>query len=266
MPTLNKVFILFLLSSGPALLAQKPVIKPNGVVNAASYEGSVKGEALVVGGAIFSVFGENLAASVQRAPGTPLPTTLGGTSVTVDRIAAPLFYVSPGQINFQVPIAIAQHVGERIPVEVTTGAGASDPVLAYVQQKGDGTFSQGGGGCGPGAIQNVAADGSVSLNSPSNSASPGTFIAIYGTGLGPLYSPPEDGQPARAQPLTGLDLPGVFLGIEGFQWSPGVQQWWAGLTPGLVGVNQINVLLGDDVLEGCAVPLRIGGNLSMSPP
>jgi uncharacterized protein (TIGR03437 family) len=132
----------FLLAASGGVFAQKPVIKPNSVVNAASYARSVKGEALLVGGAIFSIFGENLAVSEQRASGTPLPTTLGGTSVTVGGIAAPLFYVSPGQINFQVPYAIgpvcsgatctAGRVGERIPLVVSTGAGASDPVLAFV--------------------------------------------------------------------------------------------------------------------------------------
>lgn len=265
MPKPQRALVPLLVAAGAGLFAQKPVINPNGVVNAASYAGSVKGEALVVGGAIFSIFGQNLAASEQKAPGTPLPSRLGGTSVTVGGIAAPLFYVSPGQINFQVPNAIGRRVGERVPVVVTTAAGASDPVLAYVQEDASAVFSQGGGGCGQGMIQNVAADGSVTLNTPSNSASPGSFITIYGTGLGPLYNPPEDGQPARVQPLTGLDLPGVFLGIDGFQWSPGVRQWWAGLTPGLVGVNQLNVLLGDDVFEGCAVPLRIGG-WPLSPP
>lgn len=276
MPKLQRALVPFLLAACEGLLAQKPVIKPNGVVNAASYAGSVKGEALVVGGAIFSIFGENLAASEQKAPGTPLPMSLGGTSVTVGGIAAPLFYVSPGQINFEVPHAVGPvcrggscsggRVGERIPVVVTTAAGASDPVLAFVQEDAPGIFSQEGGGCGPGLIQNVAADGSVTLNTRSNSASPGGFITIYGTGLGPLYSPPEDGQPARVQPLTGLGLPGVFLGIEDFQWSPGVRPWWAGLTPGLVGVNQVNVLLGDDVFEGCAVPLQIRSLWGLSPP
>src|SRR5512135_1729520 len=81
MPKLHRAFAPFLLAACAGLLAQVPVINPKGIVNAASYGGSVKGEALVVGGAIFSIFGERLAASEQQAPGTPLPTTLGGTSV-----------------------------------------------------------------------------------------------------------------------------------------------------------------------------------------
>jgi len=257
-----------------------PVIHPNGVVNAASNAGSVKGEAVVVGGAIFSILGENLAVSEEKASGTPLPTTLSGTSVTVDGIPAPLFYVSPGRINFQVPHVIGKRVGERIPVVVTTDAGASDPVPAFVQPDSGGIFTQEGGGCcGQGLVQNAAADGRPVWNSPSESASPGGFITIYGTGLGPPslrppttrpplppYSPPADGYPASVEPYTRLETPHFFLGIEGFQQSFGVNYMSAGLTPGLVGVNQVIVQLADDALEGCAVPLRIGGIWDLSAP
>ncbi|MCW5979793.1 MAG: hypothetical protein KIT09_17060 [Bryobacteraceae bacterium] len=266
MPKLYRAFPALLLATCPGLFAQKPVIYPNGVVNAASYSRSVKGEALVVGGAIFSIFGENLAASEQEAPGTPLPIVLGGTSVTVAGIDAPLFYVSPGQINFQAPNAISRRVGERVPVVVATAAGASDPVLAFVQQDAAGIFSQGEGGCGQGVVQNVAADGSVSLNTPLNSASPGSYVVIYGTGMGPLYSPPEDGHPAGTDPFTGVLFPAIDLGIEGFRFHLNGPVSWSGLTPGLVGVHQVNVRLDDDAFEGCAVPVRLTSRVIGSGP
>lgn len=72
-------------------------------VSAASYsDSSLSPESIA------SVFGKGLAFVSQPAARTPLPTTLGGSSVLItDRSgtsrAAPLFYVSPGQINFQVP-------------------------------------------------------------------------------------------------------------------------------------------------------------------
>jgi uncharacterized protein (TIGR03437 family) len=73
------------------------------VVSAASYNGaSLAPEAIVAG------FGSNLASNTLAATTTPLPTSLGGTSVKVRDAAgverlAPLFFVSPTQINFQVP-------------------------------------------------------------------------------------------------------------------------------------------------------------------
>jgi uncharacterized protein (TIGR03437 family) len=249
---------------GAALLsAEKPVIFPKGVVNAASFDGSVKGNSAAVGGAIFSIFGENLATSEHSATSTPLPRALGGTSVTVDGIAAPLFYVSPTQVNFQVPRAVAERAsrfnlaGEPITVVVTTTKGTSDPELVDVERRVEGVFSQRGSGCGPGVIQNVAPDGTVSLNTASNSASPGSVVTIYGTGFGPVYSPPDDGEPASVQELSGIDPPGAYLGISGFRsWE--TTRLWAGLTPGLVGVGQVNQRLPDDAPEGCAVPFHVG--------
>jgi len=51
-----------------------------------------------------SVFGTNLAASKQLASTLPLPLTMGGVSATVNGVAAPLLYVSPSQLNIQIPL------------------------------------------------------------------------------------------------------------------------------------------------------------------
>lgn len=73
------------------------------VVSAASYKGdALAAEQIAVG------FGTNLADGIVVASNVPLPTTLGGTSVkvrdsmNVERVA-PLFFVSPTQINYQIP-------------------------------------------------------------------------------------------------------------------------------------------------------------------
>lgn len=257
---------LLLLACGVAH-AQKPVIYPNGVVNAASLEGSLKGEALLVGGSVFSILGENLAVSEQYAPGAPLPKALGGTSVTVDGIDAPLFFVSPGKINFQVPYAVSKRVGERIPVSVTTSEGTSDPVLAFVQEDSPATWVQGGGACGQGLIQHLSSDGSMALNSPDHSLSPGSFFTVFGTGLG-VRTPPDDGQPALDWPPIYLSsAPTVFLLRElGHPPYGKAFTWSIGLVPGLVGVTYIVAQLDDDAQEGCAVPLRVGTRWGFSPP
>src|SRR5262249_10848619 len=71
-------------------------------VSAASY-----GRAMLAPGAIGSVFGKNLSSATESAPSIPLPTSLGGASITVfDKIQgrlAPLFIATPNQINFQIP-------------------------------------------------------------------------------------------------------------------------------------------------------------------
>ncbi|MEK7833494.1 MAG: CHRD domain-containing protein, partial [Acidobacteriota bacterium] len=77
------------------------------VVSAASYRGDVlAAEQIVV------AFGSNLADAIALANTLPLPTVLSGVSVkvrdsqNVERLA-PLFFVSPTQINFQIPAGTA---------------------------------------------------------------------------------------------------------------------------------------------------------------
>src|SRR6266568_1106445 len=94
---------LVLLFSAVPLVAQRPVINPQGVVNAASQAPDPDLGMVVAHGEIATILGQNLAPSEASATETPLPTSLAGTSVTVGGILAPLFYVSPGRIEFQVP-------------------------------------------------------------------------------------------------------------------------------------------------------------------
>ena len=53
--------------------------------------------------ALGSIYGLGFAAGTAAAPGQPWPVSLGGVSVTIDGREAPLLYVSPVQINFEVP-------------------------------------------------------------------------------------------------------------------------------------------------------------------
>ena len=152
-------------------LAQKPVVNPGGVVNAASFAAVAdNGQALPLApGGIASLFGENLAAGPLQANVLPLPTTLDGTTVTVNGVKAPLFYASPLQINFQVPSSMEQTIPSLgvpgvVSIVVTTAAGSSEPVTATVFLNSPGIFTQNSMGCGAGAILNVRPDGSVSLN------------------------------------------------------------------------------------------------------
>jgi uncharacterized protein (TIGR03437 family) len=81
---------------------------------------------------------------------------------------------------------------------VTTSAGTSDPETADVWAVAPGIFTQDGSGCGPGLVLNVKPDGTRSLNSQRNSASPGDYLEVYGTGLGEVFDVPPDGMPATS--------------------------------------------------------------------
>lgn len=244
------LFVLLpLLVSRAAFSQALPQITSSGIVNAASYAQPISP------GAIVSIFGTNLASTTATAQGAPLPTELAGTSVTIDGAKAPLFYVSPTQINLQVPWSTqtAPFNYTQASVLVTTSAGSSTPVQAPVFQSGPSLFSLDGGGCGQAAALNISPGGSVSVNSPSNGAAPGDFISLYGTGIGVPYNPPANGDYSTGLvPLS--SAPGVVLGGKTLQ---GVQ--FAGLAPFLVGVDQINLQIPQGTSEGCAVPVSVDG-------
>lgn len=224
-----------------SLLAQRPVIDPGGVRNAASYTPGIRG--------LVAIFGSNLASSTETATTTPLPTTLGGTRVTFGGEAAFLLYVSPKQINLQVPFT------EKDGVVVTTAAGSSDEYPIDNNNFSQvGLFTADGSGCGQAAALNVsAATGAVSINSPSNSASPGDFLSLYGTGVyayKPTYIP--DGSPAPTSPLYSAGPDRFSIDFQ----SPALAEW-EGLAPGIVGVDQFNIAIAPTTREGCAVPVQV---------
>jgi uncharacterized protein (TIGR03437 family) len=274
--------------------AQAPAIFPGGVVNAASFLTGGQTGAYLAPGSIASIFGTNLANVTESAASTPLPTELGGTSVTVGGVAAPLFYVSPGQINLQIPSAFdtGQVVSGQFltNVVVQTSAGSSaayqiDPGVAF------GLFTENASGCGQAAALNVSPSGAIAVNSPANSASPGDYLSVFGTGLGPALAPsgltlsasnPPDGSPAPSDPPVSdleaeagflIDLPNPsvsdYLGASG---SNAAAPSWYGLAPGLVGVDQVNFRIPEGTREGCAVPIIAdssstgGTNIAYTPP
>jgi uncharacterized protein (TIGR03437 family) len=77
---------------------------PVSSVSAASFTG---GPAPLAPNSIVAGFGTQLATGTLAASTQPLPTSLGGTTVTVNGVAAPLFFVSPNQVNFLAPPGVA---------------------------------------------------------------------------------------------------------------------------------------------------------------
>ncbi|MEO8658088.1 MAG: hypothetical protein ABI693_06440 [Bryobacteraceae bacterium] len=228
---------------------QLPLVSSGGVVNAASYAQPIAPRSIV------SIFGSNLASVTQSAETTPLPFEIAGTSVTWNGIKAPLFFVSPSQINLQVPSSLegildpSQTTFTNAAVVVTTSSGSSASVQVPLYDESPSVFSVDGSGCGRAAALNVATDGSVTLNSPENSAAPGDIISLFGTGLGQIWNPPPDGTPASIQNFKG----GVGAWIDG----ESAYTLYAGPAPSLVGVDQVNVLIPSNAREGCSVPVTL---------
>ena len=238
-----------------------PAIYPGAFLNAASF---LAGGG-VAPGSIVSVFGVNLAPKIATFSGVPLPDSLGDVSLTVADdtgflAAAPLFFVSTGQINFQVPWEV-QPFGTATFTPVVSGA-KGEPVSVNMRLFAPGLFTIDQTGHGQGSVNNALTGQLAAPIGKYPNAQPvkrGGYISIYCTGLGPIDNPPPDGAPAPLKPLAKTLIQPVVL-IGGVQATVS----FSGLAPGFIGLNQINAQVPHNAPTGDAVPLSVsdgfGGN------
>src|SRR5580698_2910605 len=112
----------------------QPSVASGGVLNGASF---ATGQP-VAPGSLVSIFGTNLASTSSAATSVPLSTSLGGVKVTFNNIAAPLNYVSGGQINAQMPFELTG--SSTAQVVVTNNGVASAPQSLQVVSVAPGIF------------------------------------------------------------------------------------------------------------------------------
>ena len=125
----------------------------NGPPSIASISNSASYTAAYAAGDIISVFGSQLAPATASALSVPLPTSLAGTSVTIDDIPAPLYYVSAGQLNIQIPYGIPANTTVQLRVN-NNGESAFDSFA--VSAAAPAIFTTNSGGTGQGAILNTS--------------------------------------------------------------------------------------------------------------
>jgi hypothetical protein len=117
-PNSPSSFVTSVVTGAISVAANKqPILTLGGAVSAATF---TAGMPLGIG-SISALFGQNLAAQTATAASFPLPLSLGESSVTIKGIAAPLFYVSPGQINFFVPLELSGQTTATIAVATVAG-------------------------------------------------------------------------------------------------------------------------------------------------
>lgn len=177
-----------------------PYIAPAGIANAAG----TTPVAAVAPGSIVSIFGASFGQDVIVGPTGPLAQALGCITVRIGDRMLPLFFVSPSQINVQMPDDV-QPSDQRV---VVSCQGAPD-VQAMV------TIARNG----PGLFQDANANGLVVHEDGSavNAASPakrGELLTIYGTGFGPTDRPRPFGFPLPADPVYSI-VDGVTVNVDG---------------------------------------------------
>ena len=205
-------------------------------VNSASYGDGVP----VAPGSLASLFGNFANAATATAQSLPLPVMLGNVEVLVGGKAAPLLYVSPTQINFQVSGKL------ETPGQALTEVKVNGTTVGRTQV----TTLPGA----PGVF--VTTDLNYRPNSAATPARRGQPIIIFATGHGELSDAIEDGQPAPATPLITKAKPKVTIGgIE-------AEILFSGLTPGLAGLWQINAVIPANAPIGASVPLVVTQGLT----
>jgi uncharacterized protein (TIGR03437 family) len=222
-----------------------PSISPGGVVNGASFT------AAVAPGGFTSIYGQLLSPSTASAPSATLPSSLAGVTVLVNGQTAPVYYVSAGQLNFQMPFETKPGLAT---VTVLTPQGPSNSAWLTVTQAAPGILLYGNN-------RAVATNQDGSLNGPGSAAAPGTVITAYFTGVGPVAGTMVTGQPAAVDPLPQSTLQYVAT-VGGKR----AELLYIGLTPGYAGLAQANVRIPTGLPAGDVLLQLITGTTPSNAP
>ena len=213
-------------------------------------------------GSWVEIYGANLAGSTREweardFTGSTAPTVLDGVSVTVNGVAAYISYISPSQINMQIPdVPVIGPVAVVVRSQGVAGAGAA--LVLNARQPGllaPSAFNVGGKQYVVAVHSSSGAfvgNGTVA-NVPAAPAVAGETLVFYGIGFGPVQPAAAAGQTAGG--LTGLTTP-FTMTIGG----AAANVNYAGLAPGVVGLYQFNVVVPSISATGdAAVVVMLGG-------
>ncbi|MFN0100592.1 MAG: peptidylprolyl isomerase [Bryobacteraceae bacterium] len=219
-----------------------PSISSNGIVAASAFGGGTRAAA----GSYIEIYGAGLAGTTRGWAGADFsgniaPITLDQVQVTVNGTRAYVNFVSPGQINAQVPEGIP--TGDAVPVVVTFNGLPGAPATISVREFAGGLLAP--ASFKVGEVQYVAAQHAATGkfvsggNIPDVDAAPavpGETLTLYGIGFGPITpnSPALAGRIAAG--TTSLTNP-VTIKIGEAE----AKVSYSGLAPGLVGVYQFNI-------------------------
>lgn len=205
-------------------------------VSAANYStSSVTSEGIV------AAFGTGLATAVSAATALPLPTTLSGTHITVRDSAgverlAPLFFVAPNQINYQIPSGTATGMAT---VTITSSDGIVSAGAVQINAVAPSIFTADSTGQGLAAASLVRVRGNVQTFEP---------VVRFDTTLQKNVAVPIDLGPAGDTVVlllfgTGVRNRTALNAVTVTVGGANAEVQYASIAPGFVGLDQINLVL-----------------------
>src|SRR3984957_7579922 len=209
----------------------------------------------VAPGSYISIFGSALSEVTNSSSTARLPLAINSVIVSFDvpsaGISVPghLTYVSPSQVNVQVPWELAGHSSAQVKVAINYSYGnvVTLPLANFAP-----AFFE----ISTGVV--AALDTNYKTIGTSNPAVRGETIALYANGLGPVTNTPASGDPASSTALSRTtQIPTVTIGGAAAPVS------FSGLAPGFAGLYQINVTVPSIIGAGQQpIVVSIGGQAS----
>ena len=216
----------------------------------ASAGGLIANDTLGVGesmaqGDIVALYGHQFTYGDEvNATSLPLPATLGGTQVLVNGQPVPVYYVGPSQIDFEIPIDAATGDGT---VQVVRNGQPGNLIYVNIKDRVPHFLLFNG----PYAIMTTP-DGTLT-GIPTHPVKAGDVVVIYMIGLGPTSPVVPSGTASPGSPLAVIDVTATqaCFGVPSpFSPIPCVTPQFVGLTPGFVGLYQVNVAIPQDLASG----------------
>jgi uncharacterized protein (TIGR03437 family) len=231
--------------SGPkfvrALLDTVQVLPEGNVKNAA---GDTP-DAVVAPGSLVAIFGAGLAPDYIVGPTSPLAQTIAGVTVGVADRLLPLLFVSPEQINAQLPSDLEE--GEY-QISIRRSGQSEITGKFTIARNAPGLFTQ-----------NLDSKTVVMAShqdgkpvSPSRPARKGEIIGLYGTGFGPYERKAPDGFALPTAPLYPLlDRLDLLVGERVIETS------WSGAAAGYIGLAVTRFKVPEDLASGVSLDIRV---------
>jgi len=207
-----------------------------------------------VPGSTYHLAGTGFSAGTAVAQ-PPLPRSLAGLRVLLNGQPMPLLVVSPGEVRFQVPWDTAPSSSNMLSIEPGSDVELEPPPLNLPVTDFEARL--------PGypqpnvvpseAFLSPAHQNFESLVTAHQPARPGEIVHLFGTGFGPVVSPPPTGERGMSPTVRPVECTSS---------SGPVETVYSGLAPSMVGYYQISLRL-PDTLKAPAVYLQCTGFYGM---